>query len=315
MGLGLLNVRKGLLQLLLPGLKCLPPRRALGLVGGLARAEYHLNVPLKLRYDRAVERAAAQLGCTWDVQRVAGELAANQLRWRTRDLLLDDLPNDEADRLFRVVGRENLDAALAKGRGVLLLFNHYGACLMPAHWLVRNGYPLRWFTERPRAISKVVERTFTTDGPLGQERLFMSRKASVAEGGTAIRRAVRILEAGMIVQVAGDVRWSGPRTAAADFIGNTYTFTTTWITIAALSGAPVLPAFGRVLADGTYEVEFLPEFSVPSSAARSDDLSPWVREFLAEVEERVRRDPTNSAEYFFWSSSDPSAVPPAAKSA
>jgi KDO2-lipid IV(A) lauroyltransferase len=304
MRLGFLNARKGLLQILLPALRLLPPQAACRLVATLGRAEYRLNGPMRHRFDHALAAGARHFGCTWDLATVGRHLAGNNLRWRARDLLLDGLTNETVAPMFKVTGRAALDAAMAQGKGVLLLFNHFGACLMPAHWLVREGYPLRWFTERPRHISKLVERSFATNGPLGQEKLFMSRKASPSEGGTAIRRAVRMLQAGMIVQVAGDVRWSGPRTAAATFLGRTYTFTTTWITLAALTGAPVVPAFSVMDEDGTYRIEFLPSFRVPAEVNKTGDFSPWVQNYLDLIEERVRRYPANSSDYFFWAESN-----------
>lgn len=303
MRLSFLNARKGVLQVILPLLRLLPPRTASCMVARLGEAEFAINRPLRHRFDEALQRGARYFGCDWDVASVGKELAGNHLRWRARDLLLDGLPNETVAPMFTVKGRENLDSALAKNKGVLLLFNHFGACLMPAHWLVREGYPLRWFTERPRHISKLVERSFQTEGPLGQAKLFMSRKASPAEGGTAIRRAVRMLKAGMIVQVAGDVRWTGSRTATATFLGRRYTFTTTWITLASLTGAPVVPAFAVMGKDGTYHIEFLRAYDIPPDAGKHDDGSHWVQSYLDLIEARVRNHPENSSDYFFWADS------------
>jgi KDO2-lipid IV(A) lauroyltransferase len=303
MRFGLLNVRKGLLQVVLPLLRLLPPRRSLRLVTKLGQAEYVLNPPLRKRFNSALARGAEHFGCEWNISAEGRALAGNNLRWRARDRLLDGWPNETVAPLFHVQGRDALDSALGEGKGVILLFNHFGAFLMPAHWLVRSGYPLRWFTERPRNISKLVERSFQTDGPLGQRKLFMSRKAGPTEGGAAIRRAVRILEAGMIVQVAGDVRGQGPRTAPARFLGRTYNFTTTWVTLAARTGAPVVPAFGVMADDGSYTIEFLPAFHVPPGSTRPVDMTRCLQAYLALIEDRVRRHPSNSSDYFFWADS------------
>jgi phosphatidylinositol dimannoside acyltransferase len=303
MWFSLLNVRKGMLQALLPALKLLPPRAASKIVATMGRAEYHLNRPLKHRFDAALERGAQHFGCHWNVSSLGSELAANHLRWRARDLLLDGRTNAQVAPLFTLEGRDALDSAFARGKGVILLFNHFGPFLMPAHWLVREGYPLRWFTERPRNISKMLERTFEADGPFGQRRLFMSRAAGPAEGGTSIRSAVRILKAGMIVQVAGDVRGSGPRTAPGRFLGRSYNFTTTWITLAALTGSPVVPTFCRMQHDGSYHLEFLPSFIVPPNAPKRGHGARWVQDYLDAIETRVEHHPANSGDYLFWAES------------
>ncbi|HEV3121889.1 MAG TPA: lysophospholipid acyltransferase family protein [Isosphaeraceae bacterium] len=304
MQLGVLNIRKGLLQVVIPVLRLFPPRTGARLAASLGRMEYALNRPLRLRYDAAIERGARHFGTSWNTKTLGSDLAGNSVRWRTRDLLLDGLSNERAALAFRVEGREHLDAAYGQRKGVVLLFNHFGAFLMPAHWMVREGYPLRWFTERPRHISKLVERTFEGEGPLSQAKLFMSRKAGTNEGGTAIRRAMRILQAGLVVQIAGDVRGIGLRTASATFLGETYSFTTTWITLAARTQALVVPVFCSMEPDGSYRLEFLPALDVGREGNRPGEQARLVQWYMREIEQRVGRQPANSGEYFFWSHRD-----------
>lgn len=300
MRLGLLNARKGLPQILLPGLRLLPPRAAARLVDAMGQGEFHWNPSIRRRVEAAVVRASAHFGAGWDAPRVGRRLLGNHFRWRFRDRLLDGRADALVEPLLRAQGRDHLDSALARGKGVILLFNHFGSFLMPAHWLVRHGYPLRWLTERPRNVSRLLSSGFGDEGPLGQKALFMSRKADTAEGASSIRRALRVLKAGMVVQVAGDVRWDGPRTARARFLGHEYSFSTTWASLAAMAGAPVVPAFGWMQPDGTNEVEFAPAFVVPTEDARTDDLGRWMQLYLDLLEAKVRDHPENSGDYFFW---------------
>lgn len=296
-----LNIRKTLLRSILPVLRLLPPKAASRVVAGIGRTEYAMIRHVRLRVDAAVERGGHHFGRHWDVASIGRDLAGNQIRWRTRDLLLDGQPDRRVTPLFVVEGREALDAALALKKGVILLGNHFGAHLMPAHWLVREGYPLRLFMERPRHISKFLERQFQTDGPLGQRKLFISRRADPAEAAGSILRASRVLNAGMIVNLAGDVRWSGPHTVAATFLGRSYTFSATWVILAALTGAPVVPVFCRMAEDGSFHLTFLPHDLVPADAPRTGEAHRWVQACLGTIEHWVERHPSNSNEYFFWS--------------
>lgn len=300
MRLGLLNARKGLPQILLPGLRLLPPRAASRLVDAMGRGEFHWNPAIRRRVEAAVGRASAHFGANWDARRVGPRLLGNHFRWRFRDRFLDGRADAQVEPLLPAQGREHLDSALALGKGAILLFNHFGSFLMPAHWLVRHGYPLRWLTERPRNVSRFLSRGFADEGPLGQKSLFMSRRADAAQGASAIRRALRVLKAGMVVQVAGDVRWDGPRTARARFLGHDYSFSTTWASLAAMAGAPVVPAFGWMEPDGTNRVEFAEPFVVPTQDARDGGLGRWMQLYLDLLEEQVRRHPENSGDYFFW---------------
>lgn len=293
--------RKRLLQGLLPGLKWLPPRLAYRTVARLGQAEYWFNPALRAETVEAVAEVRERLEADWNVSSTARRLIGNTLRWHARDKLLDGQSQPRVDSVLRVEGREHLENAHRAGRGVVLLFNHFGPFLMPAHWIVRQDYPLRWFTERPRHISKLVARTFASEGPLGQKDLFISRHLTPSEGGAAIRRAVRMLQAGMIVQLAGDVRWTGARCAPGRFLGRDYHFTTTWISLAGRTGAPVVPTFSVMNRDGTYRIEFLPAWEVPRDAcASSESASRWVQHNLDTIEQWVRQYPDNSGDYFFW---------------
>jgi KDO2-lipid IV(A) lauroyltransferase len=239
-------------------------------------------------------------GRAWDLRKVGSELAGNQIRWRTRDRLLDGLPDERVAPLFAVTGRERLEGALGAGKGVVLLCNHFGSHMMPAHWLMREGYPLRLFMERPRHISKFLSGRFDTDGPTGQRRLFISRKANPAEAAGSILRAARVLDAGMILMIAGDVRWSGAHTSPAVFLGHTYAFSNTWAKLAAMTGAPVVPVFCRIDDDGSYQLEFREPFTLPRGNPEPEQVAGWVQSYLRTIEEQVERFPANSNEYFFW---------------
>ncbi|MDE2507173.1 MAG: lysophospholipid acyltransferase family protein [Planctomycetota bacterium] len=298
-----LNFRKFLLGTVLPVLRRLPLPLASRVVAGIGKAEYRLHAELRQTFLAAVDGAARELGCPWDVPAVSLELAGNQVRWRTRDLLLDGVPDARAESMFRVEERSHLDDALALGKGAIVLACHFGGHLLPAHWLFRQSYPLRFYMERPRHISRYMARQFETDGPLGQNKLFISRQGDTAAAAGSILRAARVLQAGMLIYIAGDVRWAGPHAQAATFLGKTFQLSATWVNLAALTGAPVVPVFCQMQREGTYHIEFHPRFHVPSDAVKSGQAGHWVQTYMSLLEEQVRRDPANSNEYFFWGDS------------
>ncbi len=295
------NLRKGFLRASLPFLRLLPPRTALKVVGGFGRLEYQTRRSIREEVQTAIGEHRDFFSDAVNPELLGPDLAANQIRSRARDLLIEGLSASRLEELFEVKGRESLDEAYQKGRGVVLLGNHFGAYLLMACWMIRQGYPWRMFAERPRHVSRLLAQQFAIDGPLGQSKLFISRKTNPTEAAGAILRAARVLRAGITVSVAADVRWSGPMTATGLFLGRTYRFSSTWVTLAGLTGAPVVPGFCAMTPEGTYRLEFAPAYEVPPSHAKDPQAAQqWVQRALDLIQERVYQNPANSIDYFFW---------------
>jgi KDO2-lipid IV(A) lauroyltransferase len=284
----------------MPILRRVPAPVSAVVIEGLGWINYRLVPGNTEIYERAVRRGRDELGENWDDPAVARRLASGLVHWRSRDRLLDGLTDAQALRRFEVEGREHLDKAYAQKRGVILLGNHFGSHLHPTHWMYREGYPLRLFMERPRNVSRYMSDQFQTDGPLGQEKLFISRRSTPTEAAGSILRAMRILNAGMVLQIAGDVRWQGAHTAPGHFLGSTYLFSTTWVVLAAMTGAPVVPTFCRPDGRGRYRLEFLPAFWVPADTPKNGQATVYVQRGLDAIAEQVRQHPDQSNDYFTW---------------
>jgi len=295
-----LNLRKALLGSFLPAFRLLPLPLASRLISGIGRLEYRVRRSVRVSFQEAVIRGRDQLQGDWDVRQVSRELAGNHILWRARDLLLDGVSDEQALGMFEIQGRKNLDQALAEGRGCIVLANHFGAHLLPAHWLFRERYPVRLYMERPRHISRFMASHFTGDGPIGQDKLFISRRGAPADSAGSILRAAKALRSQCLLYIAGDVRWTGKLTFPMNFLGREFHFSTTWLVLAALAQAPIVMVFCRMAQDGRYEIEFHPPFHVPEDAPNNP--RPWIRRFLDVLEDQIRRYPTNSNEYFFWNS-------------
>ena len=294
------GLQKQTLRVLLPLLRHAPSKMSAAVVDAMGWFNYVVVPGNREIYTERVVRGRVDLGESWDDSLVARRYASGLVHWRSRDRLLDGLNDDEATSRFTVTGRDHLDQAYASKRGVILLGNHFGTHLHPSHWLFRERYPLRLFMERPRNVSKYLTEQFQTSGPLGQEKLFISRRSTPTEAAGSILRAMQILKRGMVLQIAGDVRWQGSHTAPADFLGSTYLFSTTWVVLAAMTSAPVVPVFCRPDGQGRYLLDFHPSFRVSGDAIKSGRASDYVQKGLDEVIEQIRLHPELSNDYFTW---------------
>lgn len=280
--------------------RLLPLPAAARVVSGIGRLEHRMNRDLRLRFDQAVARGNEAMGCHWDVPSVSRRLAGNHILWRSRDLIVDVASDSRALAMFDVEGREHLDEAVGRGKGCVVLTSHFGAHMLPAHWMYRNDYPLKLYMEKPRSVSRFMASKFDKEGPLGQDKLFISRKGGATDAAGSILRAAKALKTGMLLFLAGDVRWKGRLTAPGRLMGREFSFSSTWIALAAMSRAPVVPVFCRVGEDCRYHMEFLPPFDIPPDAQDESKAGPHAQRFLDLLEERIRRHPADSNEYLFW---------------
>lgn len=178
--------------------------------------------------------------------------------------------------LGRVEGLEHLDAALARGRGVILLSGHFttleiGARLLHLHRPFRPMY-------RP------------TRNPLWDHVMRGARERHVerALDRRDVRGTLRALRANEAVWYAPDQDYGREHSVFVPFFGVTAATITATARLAAISGAAVVPFFQFRLpgADGYVAtvypaLEGFPSGDVPADAARVNRI----------IEERVRAHP------------------------
>lgn len=187
-----------------------------------------------------------------------------------------------ADRLppFRIIGHEHLEAALARGKGALILTGH-ATTLELCSRMLSLTLPFGCLYRDPNnpVVASVMRRS--------RERL-----TKVAVHFDDLRGLLRALKQNLAIWYAPD---QGKRTKMSEilpFFGVPALTNTATSRIAQMSGAAVVPYFGRRLPDGSYELEILPALeNFPSGDHAADALR--VNRI---IEDFVLRAP----EQYFW---------------
>ncbi len=181
-------------ELLMPTLRALGPLcgdAVLGYIGWLA-------ITVRPRSKRMIRsslyRTSAALDADWPIEATWPALAANTARFLARDYPLDGQSDREVLTRFDVCGYERLQIALADGRGAILVGSHLGAHIAGVHWLFRRGVPVRLLVQRPRHVSRTLDRHFDAGGPHPQVEMFLRRDLSArspsSESSARVRRCV-----------------------------------------------------------------------------------------------------------------------------
>src|SRR5262245_7435405 len=205
-----------------------------------------------------------------------------------------DLTRGEEGALFARLdpepgGAERIAAALARGRGLVVLTAHLGNWEAGARFLGRFGVPVNVVMRADRAS--------------GAERWLMRRRLTgpvrvLRSGGdpATLVRAQAALERGEIVAMQGD-RAVGERAIEARLFGAPFRVPLGPFVLASLSGAPILPAF--VVQEGWWR--WRAEVGEALRLEREDggvDLAGAAVQYAGRLEAMVRRHPEQWFNFF-----------------
>jgi lauroyl/myristoyl acyltransferase len=255
------------------------------------RAELARNLQ-ELLGDELSSDAAQQLARDWFRFTSCEAIDVMQLRHRARPLR----------RLVEIRGREHLDAALARGKGAVLCSAHFGSYNSCYSLLGASGFPVttigRWQHNYTTGMSSA-ERRFWDLVYARRLRRHRHRpniepwagRVQVAAQAAAILRANEVLT---IAIDAPPLDSELGRTVEVPFLGRQARSLPGAITLAQLTGAPLLMCFMYRAADYRHQVL---EISAPVPA-EGDTTTAFAR-CVAEVSTAIRRSP---AHWNYWAS-------------
>jgi KDO2-lipid IV(A) lauroyltransferase len=191
-------------------------------------------------------------------------------------------PVDRLHPLFRVEGREHLQAALERGKGVILYTGHFTAFEICAPTLK---------TLMPRFAFMYSRRNNALlDEIQARGRLRCGHESFSSDN---VRAMLRSLGRNAVVWYASDQVYLGPNSRLVPFFGEPAMTNVAISRLARLSGATVVPfSFCRLGDDSGYRMKF----EAPLEGFPSDDPVEDTRRLVSRLEEFVRCCP----EQYLW---------------
>lgn len=178
-------------------------------------------------------------------------------------------------------GAEHVNAAIAEGRGVILLSAHFTTLEIMGRVLANEIPPFD-------AVFRKNRSEFMTE----LQRSGREVSADTTIEKRDIKKMVRSLRNARAVWYAPDQSYSRKGAEIIDFFGVPSMHTTATSTLARLGDAVTIPFFPLRLPDGTYEMTLLPAFE----DFPSDDPVADTERYVAVLEEHIRKAP----EQYFW---------------
>jgi lauroyl/myristoyl acyltransferase len=282
-------------DLLLPALRMLGPTRCDAILGLLGRAAMAIRPRRRRRFRASLQRASVALDADWSIEATWPALAANTARFLGRDYPLDRQSDEAVLSRFEVRGYERLRATLDDGRGAILVGSHLGAHIAGVHWLFRRGVSVRLLVQRPRHVSRELNRRFDARGPHPQSEMFLRRDLSRAGAVDRVFRARSALRDGLAVYLNGDIPWTGPNTCACRLLGRPQRFLAVWTELAVLTSAPVFLVFCTHLPGGRFSLEI-----EAMGHLRAGEEEAAVADYLKQLEARIAASPADAVAHLGW---------------
>ena len=285
-------------EAILPALRVLGPKRADALLGMLGRLIASVSPKRRRELRESLYRARLALGGVWDHDQTLAELEANIPRFLGRDCLWDGKSPKAYDACFEVDGAENVEAAKAMGRGMIVVGCHLGSHFSIPHWFYRNRerFPMRMLVQRPQHASKFFLSQFEIPGQEHpQTGFFVNRQLSPEEASRRIFRTRAALRDGLAIYLMGDVPWEGTNTRTGSLLGFEQSFQSLWVDFAVLFKAPVVIAFSIYLPDGRTRVTFKPPMMI-----RKGEEDQAVRDYLRALDSEIAAHPANAVAHLLW---------------
>jgi KDO2-lipid IV(A) lauroyltransferase len=177
-------------------------------------------------------------------------------------------------------GREHLDAALAKGRGVLVLTAHLGNYDQLAVAVQALGYQVGIISKKPK--SAAVERFWMDERRSAGLKIFTRDDSPIG--------MIRVLKANEILGVILD-QHAHVASVTVDFFGRPAQTMKSLAVLAGRSGAPVVPMFSERLPDGRHVIRALPEVELAAEGTSDEAVLANTQRFTIIIEGAVRARP------------------------
>lgn len=211
-------------------------------------------------------------------------------------LIYPTLNRKKTERLVRVRGWEHLDSGLRQGKGVLLLFAHYGAnrMIMPA--IGYQGYTMTQLSAPPTVWIEKLPHRFRT--PMARKALELrwqnEQSLPVAHSDVfkSLKRAFDCLKRNEVLGIAMDGA-GGKRRTTVEFLNKKARFSTGALEIALRTGCAVLPTFISRTASGFHEMDLEPALDLNDCLSTDDPVQHATQAFVHRLEQRALQRPSH----------------------
>jgi len=226
---------------------------------------------------------------------------ANVYKERMEILLFPRLDASLVEKMSSIDGGNNLDLALSKGRGAILLTIHLGNYRFVLPALGLRGYKMNQIGAPPTVWKKLMKKVSHMHARALELELECERSlpAKFVDYDRFIRSAFDRLAANEVLVVAGDSA-GGARRIPVGFLNRTAMLSPGPFVLAKRTNAPILPVFVIRCADDTHKVVIGEELGLVSSGNGKCDDAVNLEDFTQLAQSYIRAHPEQYLKHLWW---------------
>lgn len=187
--------------------------------------------------------------------------------------------------LNHLTGEEHLTAALAAGKGAILVTPHLGNWELGGIFLRLRGSPLTVVAVPDSVVPGI---TLFRDWARKGHGIDV---VNLEPGNLSPLTLVRALEANRVVAMLGERNFFEADPVEVDFFGRRTKFPRGAALLSIATGAPLLPGFVTFGRRGRYDSELTPAIAVPASGTKAEKAAEMTRRLAKIFEDRIRAHP------------------------
>ena len=248
-----------------------------GLLGGLL---YQFNKQGRANIQLNLQRIMGPQTPQAEINRRT-RFTFNYILYNYFDLFRLPALNDQTvNQLVTVHGWENIETALAEGKGVVMTSAHLGNIEVVLYAMLLRGLSITIPVERvsPPKLFDYITALRTSKG------------LQLIPIDGSLLALLRTLKKGGVAGVAGDRDITGTG-QVANFFGYPAHLPDGHVRLALKTGAPLVVGFSRRNPDHTYQAYFLPPFHPPQNGAGEERVTAGLNLIIEAMEKAIRQTP------------------------
>ncbi|HTZ11070.1 MAG TPA: lysophospholipid acyltransferase family protein [Candidatus Margulisiibacteriota bacterium] len=263
-------------------IRVLPMRYIYAFAGGVAFLGYYIAGKQRKIALHSLSVAFGKEKSASEIEKIAKDCFSFMAKSGVEVLFFMNKPR-LIDQRFSMEGKENLDRALSKGKGVILISAHFGNFPLMLAKISIAGYPTSAIM-RPMRDPRT-EKIFSREREKLKIKTIYSQPRNACVGGT-----IEALRNNELVFIPVDQNF-GTAGVFVDFFGRKAATATGPVIFAQRTKAAIVPCFTIRNQDDTHRIVFEPELDMEKGSSPQETIIKNIQKITDIIECYIRRHP------------------------